>query len=112
MGIPQIKTNRTIVNKHDRGEDSGDSEEYDNENYRIMGIPQTKTNQGIAHKPERGGDYKDTEEYEEYEDEEDYEDYEESPKSYLIFVIFFTQAKFLENKIYNEIYTVNCQFTQ
>ena len=81
MGIPQTKTNRTIVNKHDRGEDSGDSEEYDNENYRIMGIPQTKTNQGIAHKPERGGDYKDTEEYEEYEDEEDYEDYEESPKS-------------------------------
>ena len=32
--------------------------------------------------------------------------------SYLIFVIFFTQAKFLENKIYTEIYTVNCQFTQ
>ena len=31
---------------------------------------------------------------------------------YLIFVIFFTQAKFLENKIYTEIYTVNCQFTQ
>ena len=29
---------------------------------------------------------------------------------YLIFVIFFTQAKFLENKIYTEIYTVNCQF--
>ena len=25
---------------------------------------------------------------------------------------FFTQAKLLENKIYNEIYTVNCQFTQ
>ena len=25
---------------------------------------------------------------------------------------FFTQAKFLENKIYIEIYTVNCQFTQ
>ena len=25
---------------------------------------------------------------------------------YLIFVIFFTQAKFLENKIYTEIYTV------
>ena len=25
---------------------------------------------------------------------------------------FFTQAKFLENKIYTEIYTVNCQFTQ
>ena len=23
---------------------------------------------------------------------------------------FFTQAKFLENKIYTEIYTVNCQF--
>ena len=32
--------------------------------------------------------------------------------SYLIFVIFFTRAKFLENKIYNEIYCVNCQFTQ
>ena len=32
--------------------------------------------------------------------------------SYLIFVIFFTHAKFLENKIYTEIYTVNCQFTQ
>ena len=32
--------------------------------------------------------------------------------SYLIFVIFFTQAKFLENKIYTKIYTVNCQFTQ
>jgi len=47
--------------------------------------------------------------------------------SYLIFDIFFTQAKFLENKIYTEIqskflcftvyycvlhskYTVNCQF--
>ena len=28
--------------------------------------------------------------------------------AYLIFVIFFTRAKFLENKIY----TVNCQFTQ
>ena len=25
---------------------------------------------------------------------------------------FFTHAKFLENKIYTEIYTVNCQFTQ
>ena len=25
---------------------------------------------------------------------------------------FFTQAKFLENKIYTKIYTVNCQFTQ
>ena len=25
---------------------------------------------------------------------------------------FLTQAKFLENKIYTEIYTVNCQFTQ
>ena len=25
---------------------------------------------------------------------------------------FFTRAKFLENKIYTEIYTVNCQFTQ
>ena len=32
--------------------------------------------------------------------------------SYLIFVNFFTRAKFLENKIYTEIYTVNCQFTQ
>ena len=32
--------------------------------------------------------------------------------TYLIFVIFFTQAKFLENKICIEIYTVNCQFTQ
>ena len=32
--------------------------------------------------------------------------------TYLIFVIFFTRAKFLENKIYNMIYTVNCQFTQ
>ena len=32
--------------------------------------------------------------------------------SYLIFVNFFTQAKFLENKIYTEIYRVNCQFTQ
>ena len=31
---------------------------------------------------------------------------------YLIFVIFFTHAKFLENKIYTEIYTVNHQFTQ
>ena len=30
--------------------------------------------------------------------------------TYLIFVIFFTQAKFLENKIYTEIYTVSCQF--
>ena len=35
-----------------------------------------------------------------------------SVSTYLIFVIFFTQAKFLENKIYTEIYTVNCQFTQ
>ena len=54
------------------------------------------------------------------------------PFPYLIFVIFFTQAKFLENKIYTgkrqflpifrqflpiyteilPIYTVNCQFTQ
>ena len=25
---------------------------------------------------------------------------------------FFTRAKFLENKIYTKIYTVNCQFTQ
>ena len=25
---------------------------------------------------------------------------------------FFTHAKFLENKIYTKIYTVNCQFTQ
>ena len=32
--------------------------------------------------------------------------------AYLLFVIFFTQTKFLENKIYTEIYTVNCQFTQ
>ena len=32
--------------------------------------------------------------------------------AYLIFVFFFTQAKFLENKIYTKIYTVNCQFTQ
>ena len=31
--------------------------------------------------------------------------------TYLIFVIFFTRAKFLENKIYTEIYTVNFQFT-
>lgn len=31
---------------------------------------------------------------------------------YLIFVIFFTRTKFLENKIYTKIYTVNCQFTQ
>ena len=35
-----------------------------------------------------------------------------SVSSYLIFVIFFTRANFLENKIYTEIYTVNCQFTQ
>ena len=33
-------------------------------------------------------------------------------RAYLIFVIFFTRAKFLENKIHTEIYTVNCQFTQ
>ena len=33
-------------------------------------------------------------------------------EAYLIFVIFFTQAKFLENKICTEIYTANCQFTQ
>ena len=32
--------------------------------------------------------------------------------AYLIFVIFFTQAKFLESKIYTEIYTVNYQLTQ
>ena len=32
--------------------------------------------------------------------------------SYLIFVFFFTRAKFLENKIHTEIYTVNRQFTQ
>ena len=32
--------------------------------------------------------------------------------SYLIFVNFFTRAKFLENKIYTEIYTVSCQFSQ
>ena len=31
---------------------------------------------------------------------------------YLIIVIFFTLTQFLENKIYTEIYTVNCQFTQ
>ena len=31
---------------------------------------------------------------------------------YLLFVIFVTQKIFLENKIYTEIYTVNCQFTQ
>merc|ERR1711928_126071 len=36
----------------------------------------------------------------------------EYAKAFLIFVIFFTRAKFLENKIYTEIYTVNCQFTQ
>ena len=33
--------------------------------------------------------------------------------TYLIFVIFFTQAKFLENEIYTEKrvnYTVDCQF--
>ena len=30
--------------------------------------------------------------------------------SYLIFVIFFTRTKFLKNKIYTEIYSVNCQF--
>ena len=34
------------------------------------------------------------------------------PRPYLLFVIFFTRAKFLENKIYTKIYTVNCQFTQ
>ena len=33
-------------------------------------------------------------------------------ETYLIFVIFFTRANFLENKIYTEIYSVNCQFTQ
>ena len=32
--------------------------------------------------------------------------------TYLLFVIFFPQTKFLENEIYTEIYTVNCQFTQ
>ena len=31
--------------------------------------------------------------------------------TYLIFVLFFARAKFLENKIYTEIYTVNYQFT-
>ena len=31
-------------------------------------------------------------------------------RAYLIFVIFFTHAKFLEKKIYTEIYTVNCKF--
>ena len=30
--------------------------------------------------------------------------------SYLIFVIFFTHAKFLENKIYTEIYTVHSTY--
>ena len=35
-----------------------------------------------------------------------------SDSAYLIFVIFFTRAKFSEKKIYTEIYTVNCQFTQ
>ena len=35
-----------------------------------------------------------------------------SETPYQIFVIFFTLAKFLENKIYTKIYTVNCQFTQ
>ena len=37
---------------------------------------------------------------------------QDQSSSYLIFVIFFTRAKFLENKIYTEIYTVNCKFTQ
>ena len=32
-------------------------------------------------------------------------------QAYLIFVIFFTRAKFLANKIYIETYTVNYQFT-
>ena len=36
--------------------------------------------------------------------------HDDNDVAYLIFVIFFTQAKFLENKIYTEIYTVNCQF--
>ena len=36
-----------------------------------------------------------------------------SPKTYIPLIChFFTRAKFLENKIYNMIYTVNCQFTQ
>ena len=30
--------------------------------------------------------------------------------TYLIFVIFFTRAKFLENKIFTKVNTVNCQF--
>ena len=34
------------------------------------------------------------------------------PQTYLIFVIFLTREIFLENIIYTEIYTVNCQFTQ
>ena len=29
-------------------------------------------------------------------------------RTYLIIVIFFTLTQFLENKIYAEIYTVNC----
>ena len=32
--------------------------------------------------------------------------------TYLIIVIFFTLTQFLGYKIYTEIYTVNCQFTQ
>ena len=36
----------------------------------------------------------------------------EDEDAYLIFVIFFTQAKFSKKKIYTELYTVNCQFTQ
>ena len=34
------------------------------------------------------------------------------PKHTFYLSFFFTQTKFLENKIYTEIYTVNCQFTQ
>ena len=37
-------------------------------------------------------------------------DFSDIHTSYLSF--FFTLAKFLENKIYTEIYTVNYQFTQ
>ena len=39
--------------------------------------------------------------------------FERDGGAYLIFVFFFTHAKFLENKIYTEKrvnYTVNCQF--
>ena len=33
-------------------------------------------------------------------------------EAYLIFVIFLHMQNFLENKIYTEIYTVNCKFAQ